>query len=134
MGINTFYEKNLKNRRGRPLNNRPSTNLLWHFEKKSEINMWLDKWQLTFDMWHGTHDTYGILCQVPSSYGFGILKSDMWEVSVLTIDNIFLLLGERLGTIVVKGGKRKVQVISKCIYIPLAEPNYLVSFNVFYHQ
>ena len=59
------------------------------------------------------------------------LKSFIWEVSVLILDNIFLLLWGTHGTQVVKGYKKEVQVISKCILYPPGKI-YLYSWNKIY--
>ena len=63
-----------------PVDNRPSTDKVYHFSKKNKKNKtcdtWhvtCDTWHVTHDMWYVTHDTFGgvnILSkfQLPSSY------------------------------------------------------------------
>ena len=60
-----------------PVDNRPSTDKLHHFVKKTKqkINKKLtcDTWHVTCDMWHVTRDTFGVVnilskFQLPNSY------------------------------------------------------------------
>ena len=74
--------------------------------------------------------------QFPSFYGFEMDKK--WHVRGISIDNshqqYFFLLGGRHDTKGVKGDQKKSRKSVSASYIPLAKFNYLVSFEVFYHQ
>ena len=44
-----------------PVDNRPSTDKLYHFNWKKVTH---DTWQVTHDMWHMTHETWHVTCDI----------------------------------------------------------------------
>ena len=79
-------------RRGRPVDNRPSTDYLHHFVQFCDKwHMIQEIWHVTGATWHMTRDTQGVVnivskFQVPSFNSLGVKMScDMWHVFCLQL-------------------------------------------------
>ena len=80
-----------------------------------------ETWHVTCDRKHRTHRVWWTFCENFMSLVFTAwewLKRGIWEVIVLTIENLFLCLWEHKVTKRLKGDQYWVQVVSKCIIHP----------------